>query len=92
MIGAFTDGFVELQGWLLDRVVQPVLLALGLGSYLEMAFDGLEFFLWGVLQLAAAYVLLRPLEALLPIEVWPDRKAVRVDVLLSLIHICSTSA
>jgi sterol desaturase/sphingolipid hydroxylase (fatty acid hydroxylase superfamily) len=85
MIGAFTDGFVELQGWLLDRVVQPVLLALGLGSYLEMAFDGLEFFLWGVLQLAAAYVLLRPLEALLPIEVWPDRKAVRVDVLYSLL-------
>ncbi|SBT05439.1 Fatty acid hydroxylase [Candidatus Accumulibacter aalborgensis] len=85
MIGAFTDGFVQLQGWLLDRVVQPVLLTLGLGSYLEMAFDGLEFFLWGILQLATAYVLLRPLEALLPIEVWRDRKAVRVDVLYSLL-------
>ena len=84
MISAFfVDGFVELQGWLLDRVVQPPLLAMGMGSHLEMAFDGVEFFLCGVLQLAAAYLLLRPLEALRPIEVWTDRRAVRVDVLYS---------
>jgi hypothetical protein len=51
-----------------------VLLAMGLGSYLEMAFDGIEFFLCGVLQISAAYLLLRPLEALRPIEVWPDRQ------------------
>ncbi len=83
MISAFVDGFVELQGWLLDRVVQPPLLAMGMGSHLEMAFDGVEFFLCGVLQLAAAYLLLRPLEALRPIEIWTDRQAVRVDVLYS---------
>ncbi|WP_300455754.1 sterol desaturase family protein [Accumulibacter sp.] len=83
MTGGPVEIFVSLQGWLLDRVVQPPLLALGLGSHLEMAFDGIEFFLCGVLQLAVAYLLLRPLEALRPIEVWPDRKAVRVDVLYS---------
>ncbi|HPT51315.1 MAG TPA: sterol desaturase family protein [Accumulibacter sp.] len=75
------DTVVTLQGWLLDRVLQAPLLALGLGSYLEMAFNGIEFFLWGVLQIGTAYLLLRPLEALWPAEVWPDRKAVRVDVL-----------
>lgn len=79
------DAFVDLQGWLLDRVVQPPLLAMGLGSYLEMAFDGVEFFLCGILQLAAAYLMLRPLEVLRPIEVWPDRRAVRVDVLYSML-------
>ena len=85
MIGAFLDLFVQVQAWLLDRVVQPPLLALGLGSHLETAFDGVEFFLCGVLQLAAAFLLLRPLEALRPIEVWRDRKPVRVDVLYSLL-------
>ena len=60
MIAAFLDLFVQVQAWLLDRVVQPPLLALGLGSHLETAFDGVEFFLCGILQLAAAVLLLRP--------------------------------
>ena len=81
MFQQFLDTFVLVQGWLLDHVVQPPLLALGLGSYLEVAFDGVEFFLYGVLQLSIAYLLLRPLEYIRPIEYWPDRKAVRVDVL-----------
>lgn len=83
MINAGIEAFVELQGWLLTHLLQPVLLATGMGSYLEMAFDGIEFFLCGVLQITAAFLLLRPLEALRPIEVWPNRKAVRVDVLYS---------
>ena len=81
MFQGFLDAFVLVQGWLLDQVVQPPLLALGLGSLLEPAFDGVEFFLYGVLQLGIAYLLLRPLEHFLPVERWPDRKAVRVDVL-----------
>ncbi len=83
MMQQFIDAFVFLQGWILDTFAQPVLLALGLGSYVEVAFDGVEFFLFGVLQLSAAYLLLRPLEAWRPIEVWPDRTPVRVDVLYS---------
>ena len=83
MINACIEAFVDLQGWLLAHLLQPVLLATGMGSYLEMAFDGIEFFLCGVLQITVAFLLLRPLEALRPIEVWPDRKAVRVDVLYS---------
>ncbi len=83
MIEPLLETFVAVQGWLLDRVVQPPLLALGLGSYIELAFDGIELFLCGLLQLGFAYLLLRPLEALWPIEVWPDRKAVRVDILYS---------
>ena len=48
MFQQFLDTFVLVQGWLLEHVVQPPLLALGLGSYLEVAFDGVEFFLYGV--------------------------------------------
>ncbi|MEF8728160.1 MAG: sterol desaturase family protein [Accumulibacter sp.] len=85
MIDTLTEAFVFLQGWLLDHVVQPPLFALGLGSHLEMAFDGIQFFLAGVLQIGFAYLLLRPLEAWRPVEVWPDRRAVRVDILYSLL-------
>ncbi|MDS4016390.1 MAG: fatty acid hydroxylase, partial [Candidatus Accumulibacter sp.] len=85
MIDQLVEIFVRLQGWLLEHLVQPPLLALGFGSYLEVAFDGIEFFLCGVLQISAAYLLLRPLEAWKPIEVWPDRKAVRVDVIYTLL-------
>jgi sterol desaturase/sphingolipid hydroxylase (fatty acid hydroxylase superfamily) len=85
VIDRLLDIFVYLQGWLLEHVVQPPLLALGFGSYLELAFDGIEFFLCGVLQISAAYLLLRPLEAWKPIEVWSERKVVRVDVLYSLL-------
>ena len=42
-----TDYFVILQGWLFDTLVQPVLFALGLASYVEMGFDGIEFVLQG---------------------------------------------
>ena len=85
MIQALIDAFVVVQGWLLDSVVQPILLAFGLGSYVEAAFDGVEFFLFGVIQLSVAFLLLRPLEALRPIEVWPDRQPVRVDVLYTVL-------
>ncbi|MCM8595790.1 sterol desaturase family protein [Accumulibacter sp.] len=85
MIEALVEAFVGVQAWLLDRIVQPPLLALGLASHVEMAFDAIEFFLAGVLQISVAFLLLRPLEALRPIEVWPDRRAVRVDVLYSLL-------
>ena len=81
LLQSLIDLFVAVQGWLLDRLLQPPMLALGLGSYLEVAFDGVEFFLAGVLQIALAYLILRPLEALRPAEVWAGRRAVRVDVL-----------
>jgi len=71
MLQTFLDTFVLIQGWLLEHIVQPPLLALGFGSYLEAAFDGVEFFLYGVLQLSIAYLLLRPLEHFRPIERWP---------------------
>lgn len=83
MIQTLIDTFVLVQGWILDTLVQPILLTLGMGSHVEMAFDGVEFFLFGVIQLALAYLLLRPLEAWRPIEIWPDRKLVRLDVLYS---------
>lgn len=86
MMQFLTDYFVILQGWLFDTLVQPVLFAFGLASYVEMGFDGIEFVLQGGIELAIAYVLMRPLEALWPAERWTQRRAVRVDVLYTLLN------
>jgi sterol desaturase/sphingolipid hydroxylase (fatty acid hydroxylase superfamily) len=77
--------FTTIHGWLFDTLVQPLLFALGLAEYVEPGFDAVEFVLLGMLQLGVAYLLLRPLEALWPAERWNDRRAVRVDVLYTLL-------
>lgn len=86
MMQALTDLFVALQGWLFDTLVQPVLFSLGLAGYLEMGFDGIEFVLLGCLELGIAYAVLRPLEARWPAEKWTERRAVRVDVIYSVLN------
>lgn len=86
LIDVLVDAFGSLQGWLFETAVEPLVFAMGGAGYLEQAYSGTEFFLLGVLQIVILYGLLRPLEALVPAERWPDRKAVRVDVLYTLIH------
>ena len=61
--------------------MQPLCFHFGLMGYDEDAYDALYWVIIGVLQVAAMYGLLRPLEALRPIERWPDRKDVRADVI-----------
>lgn len=86
MMQFLTDWFVLIQGWLFDTLVQPVLFALGLASYVEMGFEGIEFALLGVIELTIAYALMRPLEAWWPAEHWTQRRAVRVDVIYSVLN------
>lgn len=68
MIAWFTDLFARLQAALFEGVVQPAMFALGLGEFVETAFDGTELFLAGVCELLLLYLLLRPLEALWPVQ------------------------
>lgn len=83
MIGAWFDA---AHSWLFESAVEPLVYQLGGAGYLEEAYAGTEMFLLGVLQIVVLYAVLRPLEALLPAERWADRRAVRVDVLYTLIH------
>lgn len=70
-----------LQTLLYIDVVQPVLFKVGLMDYDEDTYDMLYWVIVGVLEIVVMYAILRPLEALRPIEAWRDRKAVRADVL-----------
>ena len=81
-----TDLFVSAQGWLFDSFVQPLLFGLGLGGFVEMGFEGIEFVLLGLIELAIAYTLMRPLEAWWPAERWAQRRAVRVDVIYTVLN------
>lgn len=82
----FSETFLALQGLIFDRIVQPLLFWLGMGSLVELGFDAVEIFLWGVIQLALAYCLVRPLEKFFPVESGPRSKGVGVDVLYTLIN------
>ena len=82
----WAQGFNAVHGWLFQSVVEPVLFHFDGAGVMEQAYDGTEFFLLGVLQVAILYAILRPLEAWMPAQRWTDRRAVRVDILYTMLH------
>lgn len=83
---ALTDGFSQLQLWLFETVVQPLMFSLDLGNRLEDGFAGTGWLLVGCLQLLVMLLVIAPLQKWRPVEPVTDRAAVRVDVLYTLIH------
>lgn len=81
LLSQLDNGISALQTLLYIDVVQPLFYRIGLMGYDEDTYDALYWVIVGLLQVVAAYALLRPLEALRPAESWKDRKALRADVL-----------
>jgi sterol desaturase/sphingolipid hydroxylase (fatty acid hydroxylase superfamily) len=80
------DWVGQAQTWLFEAAVQPALYRLDLADLSEPAYESLEWLIWGVLEIALLYAILRPLEARFPVERWRDRQGVGVDVLYTLLH------
>ena len=78
--------FGQAQQWLFESLVQPLVFALGLGGWLEVAFDGTGWLLVGLIQLAVMLAIIAPLQRLWPAEPLRDRAAVRTDIIYTLIH------
>jgi sterol desaturase/sphingolipid hydroxylase (fatty acid hydroxylase superfamily) len=76
----------QIQGTIFETAVQPALYRLGLMDWSEEVFDGIEFAIYGALAVAFAYVLLRPLELWRPVETWGERRAVRTDIVYTLVE------
>jgi len=72
-------------GWLEEHVVIPVLYALGLMNWEEVALGWSLFAVYGAAQVVLTYAVCLPLERWRPVERWPDKKAVTVDILYTLI-------
>ena len=86
MISTLVDVFSFVQGWLFETVVNPFIYHAGLAGFTDEAFDGTEWFLIGVCEVALLFLILRPLEALLPVHAFTDKKARSLDFLYTAIH------
>ncbi len=86
MLDFFTIAWTQAQVFLFETFVQPVLQALTLSSWSEIAFDGVEQVMLGMVQIILILALLRPLEAWRPVEQWRDRRVARVDVVYTLLN------
>jgi sterol desaturase/sphingolipid hydroxylase (fatty acid hydroxylase superfamily) len=82
----WVNAFATIQDLIFENMLEPVIHMLELDNWLELVFDGLEFFMFGILEVLALYCVLRPLEALRPAERWSSREGVGTDLLYTLLH------
>ncbi|MFZ6657010.1 sterol desaturase family protein [Undibacterium sp. TJN19] len=81
-----SDLFTNLQAWIFETIVQPAMFYLGLGEFVEDAFEGVEWFMLGVLQLTILFIILRPLEAWVPVHPLKNRYARWNDFIYTALH------
>jgi sterol desaturase/sphingolipid hydroxylase (fatty acid hydroxylase superfamily) len=80
-------GLVEpLQSWLFETAILPVLYTLGESALADEVFDATGIILLGLLSIVVTFLLIRPLEAWIPVERWRNRRALRVDALYTLLE------
>ena len=80
------DTFTDLQGWLFESVLQPLMFEAGLGNFLPDGFAATGWLLVGLLQLLVLLAVIGPLERWRPVEPVVDPASVRTDVFYTLIH------
>jgi len=85
MLDAFNHALDDLTGWIFEAAVQPAMYALGLMDWADDALRWVEFGLFGLFTIAVVYVVCRPLEAWRPVEPVTDRRAIRTDILYTLL-------
>lgn len=78
--------FGQAQQGLYEGVVQPVLYYAGMASLMEDAFEASGWLLVGLLQLLVLVLVIAPLQRWRPVEAVTDRRAIRVDMLYTLVH------
>lgn len=83
---ALINTFDDLQQWLFETLVQPLVFGLGLGNRLEDAYSGTGWLLVGLLQLLVMLLVIVPLQRWRPVEPVNDRAAIRVDMIYTLVH------
>lgn len=74
------------QAWLFESIVQPLLYHLGFMSYIEDAYDATGDFVLALAEIGLIYAILRPLEAIAPIEKWTSRRDVWPDVIYTFLY------
>jgi sterol desaturase/sphingolipid hydroxylase (fatty acid hydroxylase superfamily) len=80
------DTFTDIQGWLFESVLQPLLFGAGLGNFLPEGFSATGWLLVGLLQLLVLLAVIGPLQRWRPVMPITDPASVRTDILYTLIH------
>lgn len=83
---ALVNLFDLAQQWLFEAVVQPLMFGMGLGQLLEDGYAATGWLLVGLIQLAVMLLVIVPLQRWRPVEAVTDRRAIRVDILYTLVH------
>jgi len=86
LTGWIDSALAGAQGWLFEQAVQPLLFAAGLMRFAEQAFDATEWLVIGAIEVALLAALMPLAERRWPVEPVVDRRAIRVDVLYTLLH------
>ncbi|MES2261288.1 MAG: sterol desaturase family protein [Pseudomonadota bacterium] len=86
MMQLFSDWLGMAQGWLFETAIQPLIFHFGLGDITEEAFEGTEWLLIGLCELVLLFVVLRPLEALIPVHKFSDPRARWNDFIYTVLH------
>ena len=78
--------FSNAQQWVFERAIEPVMFAAGLGNLLEDGYDAAGWLIAGLAQLVVMVGLIGPLQRWRPVEAVTDRRAIRIDILYTLLH------
>lgn len=78
--------FEGAQQWLFETAVQPILFSFGFGNFLEDGYVATGWLLVGLIQIAVMLAIIGPLQRWRPVEPVVDVRAVRTDVLYTLLH------
>jgi sterol desaturase/sphingolipid hydroxylase (fatty acid hydroxylase superfamily) len=85
MFDAIIAAHDAATGWIFEQILQPLMYQAGLMNYADEVFAWLDFALFGLVSMAVVYVVCRPLEAWRPVEPVTDRRAVRTDILYTVL-------
>jgi sterol desaturase/sphingolipid hydroxylase (fatty acid hydroxylase superfamily) len=72
-------------GWLQEHLLLPMLYALDMMQWEDISYGWALFAVYGAAQVVVTYAVCLPLERWRPVESWPDRKAVTIDIVYTLI-------
>ena len=72
-------------GWVQENLLVPLLYALDLMRWEDIAFGWALFAVYGAVQVVLTFAICLPLERWRPVEHWPDSQAVLVDVIYTVV-------
>jgi len=79
------DAYERFTGWLFQALLQPLMYEAGLMDWADEAFQFMDFFVFGVIQVVVVVAVCLPLERWRPVERWESQRLVWTDVTYTLL-------